>query len=71
MEHPFIPTLQDVLEYFKADAEGGLNKSDVEDRLTKFGLNELSGGEQASSLKILVKQTANAMTLVVSKHIFD
>jgi P-type Na+/K+ transporter len=45
--------------------ELGLTAADAEMRLQKFGPNEIDQGEGVSATKILVRQIANAMILVM------
>ncbi|KAJ2430041.1 hypothetical protein IWW43_003046 [Coemansia sp. RSA 1935] len=43
----------------------GLTPSDAEQRLTVYGLNEMRGGGRPSAFKILIRQLANLMTLIL------
>ena len=56
---------QTVVEEIKADAQDGLTSSEAKARLDEYGRNEFgdSGGVQPA--KILLRQVANAMTLVM------
>lgn len=47
-----------------ANLEDGLTTSEAESRLQKYGRNELDDGPGVSPVKILIRQVANAMTLV-------
>lgn len=47
-----------------ANVLDGLNASEAKSRLDKYGANELDDGPGVSPVKILVRQVANAMTLV-------
>lgn len=47
-----------------ANIDHGLSTTEAASRLTKYGRNELDEGPGVSPLKILVRQVANAMTLV-------
>ncbi|KAF7505633.1 hypothetical protein GJ744_000568 [Endocarpon pusillum] len=54
-----------VVEEIRADAQDGLTTSEAKSRLDEYGRNEIgdSGGVQPA--KILLRQVANAMTLVM------
>ena len=54
-----------VVEELKADAEDGLSSADAKARLEEYGRNELGDTGGVNPGKILVRQVANAMTLVL------
>ncbi|EON66601.1 potassium/sodium efflux P-type ATPase, fungal-type [Coniosporium apollinis CBS 100218] len=59
-----LPVTQ-VIEEMSANPEDGLTESEVKTRLEKYGRNELGDAEGVNPGKILVRQVANAMTLVL------
>lgn len=56
---------QEVAEELKADAEDGLKSPEAKTRLEEYGRNELGDTGGVNPGKILVRQVANAMTLVL------
>ena len=54
-----------VVEELKADAEDGLSSADAKARLEEHGRNELGDTGGVNPGKILLRQVANAMTLVL------
>ncbi|KAJ2083051.1 hypothetical protein H4R24_001090 [Coemansia sp. RSA 988] len=54
-----------VLREFDVDIETGLTTSEAERRLTVYGPNEMRGGGRPSALKILFRQLANLMTVIL------
>lgn len=54
-----------VAEELKADIDDGLTASDASDRLAEIGRNELGDAKGVNPGKILTRQLANAMTLVL------
>jgi Na+-exporting ATPase len=54
-----------VVEELKADAEDGLTSADAKTRLEEYGRNELGDAGRVNPGKILLRQVANAMTLVL------
>ncbi|KAK4635352.1 Sodium transport ATPase 5 [Fulvia fulva] len=56
---------KEVAEELQADIDDGLNASEASKRLEEFGRNELGDGKKVNPGKILVRQIANAMTLVL------
>ena len=54
-----------VAEELKADAEDGLTSADAKARLEEYGRNELGDAGGVNPGKILLRQVANAMTLVL------
>jgi len=61
-------TYQALVQEIGANADDGLTAADAKNRLAEFGENELGDAEGVSPVKILVRQVANAMTLVYSSH---
>jgi magnesium-transporting ATPase (P-type) len=55
----------DLVQELNTDAEKGLSSADAQQRLEEYGRNELEGGGGVRPLKILVRQVANAMMLVL------
>lgn len=55
---------EDVLRELAVNSEEGLTNAEVKQRLSKYGSNELEGGEGVSMVKIVIRQIANAMMLV-------
>ncbi|EME88988.1 uncharacterized protein MYCFIDRAFT_149581 [Pseudocercospora fijiensis CIRAD86] len=56
---------KDVAEQLNADIDDGLTESEAKTRLEEYGNNELGDGQKVNPGKILVRQIANAMTLVL------
>jgi len=54
-----------VVEELKADPEDGLTSADAKARLEEYGRNELGDAGGVNPGKILLRQVANAMTLVL------
>lgn len=54
-----------VAEELKADIDDGLTASDANERLTEVGRNELGDAKGVNPGKILTRQVANAMTMVL------
>lgn len=48
-----------------ADPENGFSKAQASDKLNEFGRNELDDGPGVQPIKILIRQVANAMMLVL------
>lgn len=61
---PHELTFEELAKEIGADTADGLTAEEAKLRLTKYGKNELDGGEGVSPFKILLRQVANAMTLV-------
>lgn len=53
-----------VLDELKTHPDEGLSTEVAKQRLEEYGRNELGEGEGVQPVKILVRQVANAMTLV-------
>lgn len=56
---------KDVATELGTDIDDGLTADDASQRLEEFGRNELGDGQKVNPGKILVRQVANAMTLVL------
>ncbi|GES62962.1 sodium transport ATPase 5 [Aspergillus terreus] len=54
-----------VLRELSVDGEEGLSSAEAKKRLDVYGKNELEGGESVSLAKIVIRQIANAMMLVL------
>lgn len=61
---PHTLTVEQAAQEIVANLSDGLTTTEAELRLQKYGLNELDDGPGVSPVKILVRQVANAMTLV-------
>jgi magnesium-transporting ATPase (P-type) len=61
---PHAMSVEQLLEEAKTDQLNGLTASNAQSRLGRNGSNELDEGPGISPIKILVRQVANAMTLV-------
>lgn len=59
-------TFAQVTEDIKANAENGLSSAEAKERHSKYGTNELGDAGGVEPGKILIRQIANAMTLVRS-----
>jgi magnesium-transporting ATPase (P-type) len=57
--------LNAVAEILKTDMETGLTEAEVEERLTKYGRNELSGEGGVSAWKVLMRQLFNTLILIL------
>jgi Na+-exporting ATPase len=69
---PFAPHTalsQKVLEALSSDADKGLSESEAAKRLEQYGPNRLKPPRRPSAWKILGRQFANAMCLVLSKSL--
>lgn len=67
---PFAPhtaSSSKVLEALSSDAEKGLSDSDAAKRIETYGLNRLKPPKRPSVWKIIGRQFANAMSLVLSE----
>ncbi|KAL4954026.1 hypothetical protein BDW69DRAFT_194370 [Aspergillus filifer] len=56
---------EDILNELKVNLEEGLSNAQAKKRLELYGPNELEGGEGVSLAKIVIRQIANAMMLVL------
>jgi Na+-exporting ATPase len=59
-------TYQAVIDEIQADNDAGLTQADAKERLQVYGPNDLGDGAGVQPAKILLRQVANAMTLVTS-----
>ncbi|KAI0386519.1 hypothetical protein F5Y04DRAFT_124092 [Hypomontagnella monticulosa] len=55
----------DIVQQLEADIENGLTASIASQRLEQYGRNELDDGPGVQPIKILIRQIANAMMLVL------
>ncbi|RYO84176.1 hypothetical protein DL766_008991 [Monosporascus sp. MC13-8B] len=55
----------DLVQQLDADIENGLTAADAKQRLGQYGRNELDDGPGVQPIKILIRQVANAMMLVL------
>ncbi|TGZ81585.1 potassium/sodium eff [Ascodesmis nigricans] len=62
---PYQLTFQQVAEELNVDIDKGLSDQQVDANLAKYGENKLEGDGAISPWKILIKQAANAMILVL------
>lgn len=58
-------TWKEVTEELQADIDDGLSSSEASQRLEEHGRNELGDGKKVNPRNILLRQVANAMTLVL------
>lgn len=56
---------QEVFSELSVTADHGLSTEEAEQRLAVYGHNEMKGGGRPSVLKILFRQLANIMTLIL------
>ena len=61
---PHTLTIEQTSTQIGANLEDGLTAAEAKERLEKYGKNELDDGPGVSPVKILIRQVANAMTLV-------
>ncbi|KAA8643753.1 cation-translocating P-type ATPase [Aspergillus tanneri] len=54
-----------VIHELSVSSDEGLTSAEVKKRLDQYGPNELEGGEGVSMIKIVIRQIANAMMLVL------
>lgn len=57
-------TYEAVISELQADDHSGLSPADAKERLQQYGQNDLGEGAGVQPIKILIRQIANAMTLV-------
>ncbi|KAK9727624.1 hypothetical protein K7432_001708 [Basidiobolus ranarum] len=60
-----IYDIQDVAQRLDSNLEDGLSSQQVTDRLQKYGLNQMSGNGGVSPWKVLFRQIANALTIIL------
>ncbi|KPI38762.1 Calcium-transporting ATPase 3 [Cyphellophora attinorum] len=58
-------TFNDVCQQLQSSADDGLTPEDAKKRLEQYGKNELDNGPGVNPVRILVRQVANAMMLVL------
>ncbi|KAJ5657572.1 uncharacterized protein N7484_001221 [Penicillium longicatenatum] len=69
--HPYLSspphnlTFEDVINELGTNSDDGLTTENVKQRLEKYGQNMLEGGEGVSFAKIIIRQIANAMMLIL------
>ena len=61
---PHTLTIEQICTEINVDSKDGLTAQEAKGRLEKYGKNELDDGPGVSPVKILIRQVANAMTLV-------
>ncbi|KAI9801201.1 MAG: hypothetical protein M1825_003475 [Sarcosagium campestre] len=61
---PHTLTIEQISTEIGANLDDGLTAAEAKARLEKYGKNELDDGPGVSPVKILIRQVANAMTLV-------
>lgn len=57
-------TFETVLDELQGDTNAGLTPAEAKERLQTYGSNDLGDGAGVQPAKILLRQVANAMTLV-------
>lgn len=60
-----LQTTAEVLKEFQVDDRTGLNEIQAEERLLKYGTNELEGNSGPSLWKVLLENTFNSMNLIL------
>ncbi|KAJ5919092.1 hypothetical protein N7466_010035 [Penicillium verhagenii] len=71
ISHPYLSnpphhlTFEDVINELGTNSEDGLTTVEAKNRLEKYGENMLEGGEGVSFAKIIIRQIANAMMLIL------
>lgn len=61
---PFLLSPEQLEKELSTSMENGLQMKDVEERLLKYGNNSIDNNDGVSIIAVLVRQAANAMTLV-------
>ncbi|KAG5518616.1 hypothetical protein PMAC_002584 [Pneumocystis sp. 'macacae'] len=62
---PFLLSPEELEKELCTSMENGLQIKDVEERLLKYGNNSIDNNDGVSMIAVLVRQAANAMTLVL------
>ncbi|KAG5437443.1 hypothetical protein PCANB_000875 [Pneumocystis canis] len=62
---PFLLSPEQIAKELFTSMENGLDTKDAEERLLKYGNNSLNNNDNVSMIAVLVRQAANAMTLVL------
>ena len=57
--------IDDIVAQLESDVDSGLSKSEAISRHSQYGPNELDDGPGVQPIKILIRQVANAMMLVL------
>ena len=57
--------IDDIVAQLESDVDSGLSKSEATSRHSQYGPNELDDGSGVQPIKILIRQVANAMMLVL------
>ncbi|KAJ5946160.1 hypothetical protein N7454_002999 [Penicillium verhagenii] len=71
ISHPYLSspphhlTFEDVINELGSNSDDGLTTAEAKNRLEKYGENMLEGGEGVSFAKIIIRQIANAMMLIL------
>lgn len=63
-KHPFLLTIEEVVEDVKTDLDRGLNSAQVAELQNKYPPNELDIGGAIAWYTIFIRQLCNAMILV-------
>ncbi|KAJ5722238.1 hypothetical protein N7488_000273 [Penicillium malachiteum] len=69
--HPYLSnpphylTFEDVINELGTNSDDGLTSNEAKQRLEKYGENMIEGGEGVSFAKIVIRQVANAMVLIL------
>ncbi|KAJ5611927.1 hypothetical protein N7528_009032 [Penicillium herquei] len=69
--HPYLSnpphylTFEDVINELGTNSDDGLTSTEAKQRLEKYGENMIEGGEGVSFAKIIIRQVANAMMLIL------
>nr|CAH17893.1 calcium transporting ATPase (Atp), putative [Pneumocystis carinii] len=63
-KHPFLLSPGHIEDVLSTSMENGLNSEEAEKRLLKYGANSLNNEGGVSVIAVLLRQAANAMTLV-------
>ncbi|KTW29903.1 potassium/sodium efflux P-type ATPase, fungal-type [Pneumocystis carinii B80] len=64
-KHPFLLSPGHIEDVLSTSMENGLNSEEAEKRLLKYGANSLNNEGGVSVIAVLLRQAANAMTLVL------
>ncbi|KAH9930427.1 sodium transport ATPase [Epithele typhae] len=62
---PYQLSAQQVASELEVDIESGLEDAHAQERLQRYGTNELAGGDGVSWVRVLVSQIVNAIMLVM------
>ncbi|EEB97236.1 hypothetical protein MPER_03488, partial [Moniliophthora perniciosa FA553] len=64
-ERAYVLEASTILQKLRANANDGLSEEDATQRLEEYGDNILQGEGGVSAVKVLIRQMANALTLVL------